>query len=394
LYVALSIRVACSTTRIFSKYLTLNLFFLQISIELRRHPKSAWRKKAEDTWALKIKHTSRRFGTTCNEDESYNNNEFPSERKSAKTHKAPWQQIIDQTDGDAEDVNVQIFTKLRRPGKSRKGKSRRQLSPKSHLRRNHNETSVSTADTATRPFAQEPPILNELVQGNERFRRPLDGISNDTRQLENTDEVFEGADETPGGNVAAVMYDSTENHKTTVENTPDQQTDQPRTNSTESSVTYKHEKLTEPHALYAVQQSEDDKGPDTDSLEDTNKSKIRDEYDDNADKWKGSEVVDSADYGDRITRFTTEGTDAADTSDRQQPTDIMSDYVIEDSTLREYDVEDVGNQQQQDRHDVMDNGQRDFEPTSEMKRIMNWFPRSRLLTTGNNGYKLFPGVSE
>jgi hypothetical protein len=215
--------------------------------------------------------------------------------------------------------------------------------------------------------------------------------------VDNTDETFEEVHATPWGNIAAVMYDSPEIRTMTVENKPKQLIDQQETNSTESRINYEHDKLTEPYAL-PLHQTEDGKRLETDkgqnSLDDTNERKTIHEYNYNGDRWIGSEGVDADSYGDIISGLTTERTDVADTSDQEQPTDIMTDYVIEDPTPREYDIVDVGNEEQQDTHGVSDDSQEDFEPTAEMKRLMNWFPRSRLLTTENNGYKLFPGVSE
>lgn len=356
---------------------------VQISIELKRHPMSAWRKTAEDTWTLKIKHTPRQFETKWNDDDAYYNNELPSARLSA-TRKRSWHKIAGGMDTD-----------VRRWGKARKGKSWRQLSPKSRIRRKHKETPTPTENKVTSLSANELPILKELFRGNERLRDTSNRINNDTRQVKNSDEAFGEADATSWGNIAAIMYDTTENHTMTVENKPDHEMDQHETTSTESNVDYKHDTLLEPYAL-PLQQLEDGKGSERDkaanSLDDTNKSETIHEY--NSGMWKGSEDVDTNDYGGRTSRPTTERTDVADTSDTQQPTDTMPDYVIEDPTPREYDTEHVGNGEQEDEHGITDNWQQDFDPTAEMKRITNWFPRSRLLTTENNGYKLFPGVSE
>jgi hypothetical protein len=324
-------------------------------------------------------------------------------------------------------------------------KSWQQLSPKSQIRR---KTTILKENKVTPPFADEPPILRALFWGNERLPYAFNNIKNETRQVANSDQMFREADATPWGHAAAIMYDSTEHHTTTtVENKPDQQIDQQDKNPTESIINHEHEKLTEPYAL-PLQQPEDgnrtetDKG--ADSLDDTNKRKTIHEYNYNSDTWKGSEKLDGDGYGDRMFRFTTERTDVADTSDKQLPTDTMSDYVIEDPTPRDYDTRSVESEEEadkdgitddrQDEHGITDEGrdehgitdnrqdehgitderqveygitdesqgengitdknQDDLEPTAEMKRIMNWFPRSRLLTTENNGYKLFPGVSE
>lgn len=267
-------------------------------------------------------------------------------------------------------------------------------------------------------FAHEPPILRALFWGNGRLPYAFDSINNETRQVENSDQTFVKGDATPWGHAAAIMYDSTEqNTATTVENKPDQQVDQQDKNPTESTINYEHDKLIEPYAL-PLQQPEDgnraETGKGANPLDDTNKRKIIHEYNYNSDTWKGSEKTDNDGYGERMFRFTTERTDVAETSDKQLPTDTMSDYVIEDPSPRDYDTGSVGSEEEEGKHGITDErqdeygitderqvehgitGERqdDFETTAEMKRILNWFPRSRLLTTENNGYKLFPGVSE
>jgi len=533
---------------------SLSLVFVQISIELKRHQKSAWRKTAEDTWTLKLKHTSRRFETKWNDDAAYHNYELPAERKSSAKSDRSWH-INDGIVSDAEEIDVPIFSKLRRSGKAKKVKALRQLSPKSKVRR---KTTTLTENKVTQSFAHEPLILREPFWGIERPPYAFSSINNDTRQVKNGDQTFREADETPWGHAAAIIYDSTEHHTTTIaENKPGQQADQQDKNSTGSMIHYENEKVTEPYALPLEQpeessRAESDKG--VNPLDDTNKRKIVQKYNYKSDTWKGYEGLDKDGYGDRLLKFTTERTDDADTSDKQQPTDTMSDYVIEDPTPRDYDTVSVGSEEEegkhgitderqdehsttddrQEKHSIMDEGrdehgvtggwqdehsitderqdehgntddrqnehgitdegqdehantddrqdehgntddrqnergvkderqdehgitderqdecgvtderqdehgitderqdehantdyrqdehgitderqdehgvtderqdehvitderQDDFEPTAEMKRIMNWFPRSRLLTTENNGYKLFPGVSE
>jgi len=334
-------------------------------------------------------------------------------------------------------------------------RSRQQLSPKSQIRRN---TTTLKENKVSQPFSHEPSIFRALFWENGRLPYAFNRINNETRQVENSDQTFREADATQWGNVATIMYESTEHHTTTAaENKPDQQVDQQDKNPTESIINYEPDKLIAPYAL-PLQQPEDGNRADTDKeanpLDDTNKRKTIHEYNYNSDTWKGYEELDNGGYGERMLRFTTERTDVVDTSDKELPTDTMSDYVIEDPTPRDYDTGSVGSEEEagkhgitddrqdehgitdekqdeyditderQDEHDITDdrqdeNGftddrqeeqgitderlhehgitdkrQDDFEPTAEMKRILNWFPRSRLLTTENDGYKLFPGVSE
>lgn len=403
---------------------SLSIVFVQISIELKRHQKSAWRNTAEDTWTLKLKHTSRRSEAKWNDDEAYHNNELPSERQSSAKSDRSWHTIYDDIVSDAEEIDVPIFSKLRRSGKAKKVKSLRQLSPKSRIRR---ETTTLTENKVTQPFAHEPLILREPFLGNGWPPYAFNSIDNDTRQVKNGEQTFRETGATPWGHAAAIIYDSTEQHTTTVENKPDQQVDQQDKNPTESMINYENEKLIEPYALPLQQpeessRAESDKG--VNPMDDTNKRKIMNEYSYNSDTWKRYEGLGKDGYGDTVLRFTTERTDVADTSDKQLPTDTMSDYVIEDPTPRDYETGSVGIEEEagkhgitdgrqdehgitderqdehsntderQDEHVITDERQDDFEPTAEMKRIMNWFPRSRLLTTENNGYKLFPGVSE
>ena len=82
------------------------------------------------------------------------------------------------------------------------------------------------------------------------------------------------------------------------------------------------------------------------------------------------------------------------TDDRQDEHGITNEEQDEHAITNEEQDEHGITDERQDEHGITDERQDDFEPTAEMKRIMNWFPRSRLLTTENNGYKLFPGVSE
>lgn len=350
-----------------------------------------------------------------NDDEAYYNNGLPSERKSPAKNNRPWQTILDGIVSDPEDIDIPIFSKFRRSGKARKVKSRRQLPSKSQIRR---KTTKPTENKVTEPFAHEPPILRGLFSGNGRLPYAFNHSNKETMQAENSVQTFREAATTHLGNAAPIMYDFTDHHtkKTTVENEPDQQVDQQDKKPTASIINYKHDELMEPHTL-PLRQPEDDKWTKTDkganSLEGTNISTIIHEYNYNSNIWKGFEGLDDNRYDDRMSRFTTERTDVADILDEQKLTD-MSDYVIDDPTPREYDTEDVGSEEEEDKHGITDERQDthgitderqnehgfkdetqdDFEPTAEMKRIMNWFPRSRLLTTENNGYKLFPGVSE
>ena len=439
---------------------------------------------AEDTWTLKLKHTSRQSEAQFNDDEAYHDNELPSKRESSAKNDRSWRTITDGMFSDAESIEVPIFNKLRRSGKARKVKPRRQLSPKSQIRR---KIKLPTGNKLTQTFTHEPPILRELFWGNGRLPYAFNSSNNETIQVENSDQTFREVNAAPWGQTAAILYDSTEHHTTmAVENEPDQQVDQQDKNHTEIIINYEHDDRMEPYPLPLLQ-AEDGKRAETDkgaiSPDGTNKSPIIHEYNYKSDTRKGSEGLDNDGYVDRILGFTSERTDVADISDKQQPTDTMSDYVIEDSTLTEYDAEVVRSEEEedkggitddrqdergitderqdehgitderqdehsitderqdehgitderqehsitderqdehgitdkrqdehgitderqdkhgitderQDEHRITDERQDNFEPTAEMKRIMNWFPRSRLLTTENNGYKLFPGVSK
>lgn len=359
-------------------------------MELKHHQaKSALRKEAEDTWTLKIKHTPKQFQTQRNVNGLYyNNNEVPVVNKSSKNNKNPWRQVIDAIDTDAEDADVPIFNKFRRSAKSKKGKSRRQLSPKSPVTREMNSSITSLNDTGIQPVLQEPPILKQVVQENQQLRVAFNRLDNGTSQMGNTDESFQELNDTPWNNVAAVILDSVANHSLPVEKNLNHQID-----SRDGGTDQEREKVMEPDAL-PLEQSEDgdefeaDKG--TISLDDTRENKTLHARNYNKEVWNRTEGEDNDDYEEENSRNSTERVEVAGNLNGEQQANIESDYVIEDPTVREYDKEDV---ELENNYDNMGDGRGDSEPTSEMKRIMDWFPRSKLLTTENNGYKLFPGVS-
>jgi hypothetical protein len=366
--------------------MTIIFIVVQISIELKHHFKSADRKDAEDTWTLKIKHVSKRYKVPRNEDEFYYKNEVDVDEQSSQRNKDLWEQTTQATYNDIKDVHKPMFIKFRRPGKVKRGKYRRKLSPRSQVTSESNVTATLDG-TDTQLTLPEPPIFKELVQENQRLQVSFDRNGNDTSQMEKTDEAFQEFDETQWDNVAAVLLDSTANHTLPV----DQQEDQEEVHATESSINQEHEKLMESYAL-PLKQYEDSDGfeaeENTTTLEETNEK----EHNYNIERMKASGGVDINDYKERNSKHSTAGSDIAGIFDQEKRAVIESDYVIEDPTVREYDKEDVEDEEEYkygNRQD--DHG--DYEPTSEMKRIMDWFPRSTLLTTENNGYKLFPGVS-
>jgi hypothetical protein len=368
--------------------------FVQISIELKHQPKSVLWKDAEDTWTLKVKHTPKSFQIQRNVDGLYyNNNEVPVVNKSSKNNKNPWQQIIDTIDTDAEDADVPVYNKFRRSAKSKKGKSRRQLSPKSHISSEMNASITSLNDTVFQPVLQEPPILKQVIQENQQLRVAFNRLDNDTSQMGNIDESFQELNETPWENVAAVMLDSLANNSLSADKNLNQQADKKEIDSTDSGADQEGEKLMEPDAL-PLEQSKDgdefeaDKG--TISLDDTRENKIVHARNYNKEAWTRTEGMDSDAYEEENSRNSTERIEVAGNLNGEQHALSESDYVIEDPTVREYDKEDV---EPENNYDNMGDGRGDSEPTSEMKRIMDWFPRSKLLTKENNGYKLFPGVS-
>lgn len=339
---------------------------------------------------MKIKHTPKRFEIPKNDDEVYYDNKVPVDIKSSQTNKDPWQQITDTINTDAEYINVPLYSKFRRSGRSKKGKSRRQLSPKSRLRSEKNTTEASDV-TLAQVTSHQPQIFKEPVQEKQRLMVGFDRIANDTSQK----DAFQELDETPWGNVSAVMLESTENHSVPLDNDLNQQEDQKEVNSTESKDDVR-EKFTEPHTLplpetgYGDEFEADNR---TMSSEETNGKETFNEVTCTTETGQRSEEVDVTGDKDSDSRNSTEEIDISEVSNEEQETDSWSDYVIEDPTVREYGKENVEGHQQQYYHDNVEDGRGNFEPTSEMKRLRDWFPRSRLLTTENNGYKLFPGVS-
>jgi hypothetical protein len=335
---------------------------------------------------------SKRFQIPENDVEVFYNNEVTMDNKSSQANKGSCQQITDTKNTDVEYVDNPTYSKFPRSGRSRKGKSRRQLSTKSHLKSKRNTTAALEV-TVIQPTSQQPPIFKELVQGKKQLLVAFDRTANDTSQVAKTDKAFQELDETPWGNVSAVMLESTENHTLPLENT---QTNQEEISSTESNIDDEDEKFFEPYAL-PLQQSEDgdesEAGNRTTSLEETNEKEAFHEFNWTTETGQRSEGMDVAEYEERNSGNFTKGADVAEISNEEQHTDNWTDYVIEDTTVREYDKEDVECDERENNYDSIADGRGDFEPTSEMKRIIDWFPRSKLLTTENNGYKLFPGVS-
>jgi hypothetical protein len=256
-----------------------------------------------------------------------------------------------------------------------------------------NASTTTLNEAVTQPVLQEPPILKQVIQENQQLRVAFNRLDNDTSQMGTTDEAFQELNETPWDNVAAVMLDSVANHSLPVDKNLIQQTDKKEIDPTERRADQEREELMEPHAL-PLEQPQDGDEFETDkgiiSLNDTRENEIVHARDYNKEAWNRTEGVVSDDYEEENERNSTERVEVAGNWNGDQYTEIESDYVIEDPTVREYDKEDVelGN-----NYDNMGDGRGDSEPTSEMKRIMDWFPRSKLLTTENNGYKLFPGVS-
>jgi hypothetical protein len=365
---------------------------VQISIELNHQPKSALKKDVEDTWTLKIKHTPKPFYMQRNGGSLCYNNEVPLVNKSPKSKKSSWRNIIHAAQSDAEETNFPIFNKFRRSAKSRKGKSWRQLL-KQRGSREVNATTTSLDETVMQPVLQQPPVLRQDVQEDEQMRVAFSRLDNDTSQKRHTDEAFQELNETQWGNVAAVMLDHVANRSIPVDGKLNQQTNWKEISFIDSSADRKGEVLMGTDALALELSAEgNDSEPDKGiiSLHDRRGNKIAHARNYKKEARNRTEGGDANEDEEKNWRKATENVEAAGNLNGEQHTDVESDYVIEDPTVREYDKEvlDLENY-----YDIMGDGGGDSEPTPEMKRIMDWFPRSKLLTTENNGYKLFPGVS-
>lgn len=345
----------------------------------------------EDTWTLKIKHSPKPFQTQRNKGCLCYNNEVPVANKSSKNNKNPWQQIIDAAGSDVEDADVPMFNKFRRSAKSKKKKSRHHLSSQSHVHREVNATITSFKETVVQPVLHEPPILKQLAQGDQQLRVAFNRLDNETSEAGKADEAFQELNETHWGNVAAVMLDSVASHSPASDENLNLQ-NWKEINSADCSADQELQVLTESEAL-PLEQSEDGIESQADkeiiSLDDARENKIVHASNYNKEAWKRTDEGDSNDE-EKNWRKSTESVEVAGKLNGQQHADIESDYVIEDPTGREYDKQDV---ELENYYDNMGDELGDSAPTSEMKRIMDWFPRSKLLTTENNGYKIFPGVS-
>jgi hypothetical protein len=316
---------------------------------------------------LKIKHTPKAFQTQRNKGCLCYDNEVPVANKSSKNNKNPWQQIVDAARSDVEDADVPTFNKFRRSAKSKKKKSRHNLSSQSHDNRGTNATMTSLKETVTQSVLHEPPIL-KLTQ--QQLRVAFNRSDNETRDTGKAEGESQELNETHWGNVAAVMLDSVArdenlNLQNWIEiNSEDFGADQ------------------ELQLAPPVAQSEGDNEAQADkgiiSLDDATENKTVHARNHNTEALKGTDEGDSDD-GKNWRKSSAGGLDGQ-----------HADYVVEDPTVREYDKQDVA---LEDYYDNVGDGRGDSEPTSEMKRIMDWFPRSKLLTTENNGYKIFPGVS-
>jgi hypothetical protein len=342
---------------------------------------------AQDTWTLKIKHTPKPFRLQRNKGCVCYNDEVPVVYKSSKNNKDAWQQITDASESDAEDADAPIFNKFRRSARSKRRKSRRKSSSNVHVNREENATITSLNETTIQPVLQEPPILKQMAQMDQELRVAFNRLGNETSEAVNSDEAFQELNESQWENVAAVLLDSVTSHNPASDEILNQQTNRKEINSTDSSVDQELRQLTQPSEW-----SEDGNGPQADkeiiSLDDARENKILHARNYNKEARNRTDEEGSNDEEENW-RKSTESVEVEAKSNGEQSPDI-DEYVIEDPTVREYDKVDV---EVEDYYDTMGDGRGDSEPTSEMRRIMDLFPRSKLLTTENNGYKLFPGVS-
>jgi hypothetical protein len=329
-----------------------------------------------------------------NEDEVFYSNEVPMDSKSSEAYNDPWQQITNSKNNKSDYIDDPSYIKFRRSGRSKKGKSRRQLSKESQLKSKRNKT-VALNVTVAPPPSRKPPISKELLQGRKQLPVAFDEIGNDISQVTNNDKALQEFDEIPRNNVSAVTLEPTENRILPLENKLNPQTNQEEAISTGSSNDGE-EKCMEPYAFPQLESEDDDETERenrTTSLDEKNEKEAFRELNLKTETEKLSEGADMAYYEKRNSENSTKEAEVIEISNEEERTENWSDYMIEDTRVTEYDKEDVEGDEQEDNYDRMTDGRVDSEPTSEMKRIMDWFPRSKLLTTENNGYKLFPGVS-
>ncbi|XP_069673044.1 uncharacterized protein [Periplaneta americana] len=330
----------------------------EISIELKHQAESDEGKELQDSWTLKIRHTSNPMKQSKFKSKESEENENITQENGKRQL---WKDVFHITNADSEKHSEQFHSN----GKMKKSKSRRQL--KSKL--------VTTTTEAT--FTQQPeemttqatPILKEISQDGRHLEVAFDKDNNETHAGTDIDESFQELDEKTWQDVAAVIFDSTANERNETKNTS--------VGALLEEVDEEIARLTDTYVLPLIQMKE---GVD---------------YVEARERTSGDAVVKDANSrrDEPINEDSNSSLPMVSTNvvDAQEPTSsqIDMDYVIEDSTVREdNEDDDVEDLQDFSAERVPEMSQL----TPEMKRILDWFPRSRLLTTENNGYKLFPGV--
>ncbi|PSN47673.1 hypothetical protein C0J52_18408 [Blattella germanica] len=342
--------VSCAQINICSQHYGIKIV-VAISIELKHHPNARGDGECNDTWSLKLKHAPKRFIIPEEKPEPTGNEvdrEITHEPsfQTSETRET-WKQIVDSLDDNDED-DTPVFKKAHVPKKKR-AKTRRQLSTKTFTSTTE-KNDVNLGETAG-AYTNEPVVLSELVQGlSDSFALPLKQ-SSQTRYYDN---MLDQDTATP------VNYNP-DTWQVPEDVTVEEVSEQSSTNTSEE--TQSTDNL-EPGISFG-----------NDIVQPQNSS---------ADSLEVPEDVTVENNNEQPTRE-----DSQEVLNKGQAEDYETDYVIEDTLTGDDDDDDenVGIEAESTEVDFSE-----LEVPPEMKRIMEWYPRSKPLSTLNNGYKLFPGV--
>ena len=325
-------------------------FVPQISIELKNQAPLEQAGDSNDTWTVKIKHSPKNIVLWDEKEEE--ENDVLGDTPHALDSRRP-------SNSSENEENSPVLKKVE-PSlrKHKKSKKRRQLP-------NRGLTSTEKAITDTKGS------LSELVQGSTRINIVFDNKTkiNDSEEGANKTET---PDDGKWKNIAAVIFDGLP-------------IDPPQANATMAGdlhdvIDPDLGRLSEPYALPLQQspQSEDYQEAQGPSLPQNTGS-----FKNNNTETQGSPKTISHDQLNQ--NASTDDVSGIGTSRSTY------DYVIEHPTISADDVSDPDEETAEEDSKEIDFS--DLEASPEMKRLAQWYPRSRPLANRNNGYKLFPGVS-
>ncbi|KAJ9587265.1 hypothetical protein L9F63_019214, partial [Diploptera punctata] len=328
----------------------------EISIELRHHNAAGEKAEYNDTWTVKIKHTPKHLIMWDEKEEQ--DNEVLDDLIQDPPHQ------VSGTRDSWNSVNIDDDTPILRkietlPRKSKRTKKRRQLASKF-------STTTEKNNIPEKKSSEKDGSVSELVQGSTRINVLFDNANN--KNVSDETNISNQTDQ--WNNIAAIIYDGSLINSGVMNNASEQDMDNYDSNS---------ERLAEPYAL-PLQQSSNDYSevnvpPVTQDVRTSNKYnsttlKIPKEFPD----------------GKQNREIGLHGNSTELNSDHTIPNGY--DYVVEDPKAIQYDQTVEENSEEVSKEVDFS----DLEPSSEIKRLAEWYPRSTPLSIRNNGYKLFPRV--